>query len=172
MQLIRDTIGNDAISKAFDASKLSESQKIIQDRQSQQSALTEKQSLLEIQKNAKLGEDLKIRFEEQAGILKAYYTTKEGIEKEVKDKENLALAQEIIDKQTAYTKDYENIKSVLAQTYQAQVEYLASVQSEYDKFSQYMDNQTRRSTEAMIGQYQKLLSVISLVNAKTGGKYM
>lgn len=171
MQLIRDTIGNDAISKAFDIGKLSESEKMIQEWQSKQGALTEKQALLEIQKNAKLWEDLAIRFEEQAGILKAYYTTKDGIEKEVKDKENLALAQEIIDKQTAYTKDYENIKSVLAQTYQAQVEYLASVQSEYDRFSQYMDNQTRRSTEAMIGQYQKLLSVISLVNAKTWGKY-
>jgi tape measure domain-containing protein len=184
-QLIENGISKGVLEQAVQYDQLSQTEKIIIDLQKEKNkelddnrkkteAAIEKQMILEAQANQKKIGDLAIHTQLKDGMMTASIELEKGKQVEIHDQENIALANDIAQKQTAFKTEFDTLTQQLASKYAAQQSHLADTQALYKSFNQYLKDDTKKTAMDMVANLQQvaenLRQVISLrAQAGMGG---
>lgn len=186
-QLIENGTKQNVLDQAVQYDSMSQSEKIILDIQKEknkeltevaqkQAAAIEKQQILEAQANQKKIGDLAIQTGLKDGMMTASIELEKGKRIEIHDTENIALANELAQKQLAFKTEFDTLTQQLASKYAAQKSNLAQTQDLYKNFNQYLKDDTKKTAVDMIANLQQvaenLRQVIALraqAGMSTGG---
>lgn len=166
-QLIENGISKSVLESAIQYDSLSQSEKIILDIQKEknremeenrkrQDAAIEKQMILEAQANQKKIGDLSIHTGLKDGMMTASIELEKGKRTEIHDAENIALANDIAQKQAAFKTEYDTLTQQLASKYEAQKANLKQTQDLYKQFNLYLKEDTKKTAQEMIVYLQQV----------------
>ena len=124
-----------AVEQAKKYNEMSESQRIVTDLESERSkalaenakkmeVLEEKRKILDLQAHQESMNQLKIKTSTIDGVISAQIETEKGKYMEIKDYENIILAQQIADKQVAMVQEMDALNSQLMKKQQAEKMHL------------------------------------------------
>jgi hypothetical protein len=166
-QLIENGISKGVLDQAVQYDQLSQTEKIILDIQKEKNkeldenrkkteAAIEKQMILEAQANQKKIGDLAIHTQLKDGMITASIELEKGKRVEIHDQENIALANDIAQKQLAFKTEYDTLTQQLASKYEAQKNHIAETQTLYKNFNQYLKDDTKKTAADMILHLQQV----------------
>lgn len=135
----------------FDNSKkLAEETKKKEDEMAQ---LVEKRAVLEAQAKQWNINDIKIKLQEENGIVKAFYKDQAGNLIEIKNKENIDLAISIQEKQKELQKDYTDTQQILKKKLALQKSHLEDLKTAYALYHANLKDETEKLSTELIGKY-------------------
>lgn len=166
-QLIENGISKGVLEQAIQYDQLSRTEKIILDTQKEKNkeleenrkrteTAIEKQMILEAQANQKKIGDLAIHTSLKDGMMTASIELEKGKRVEIHDQENIALANDIAQKQASFRAEYDTLTQQLASKYEAQKKNLAETQTLYKNFNQYLKDDTKKTAAEMILHLQQV----------------
>jgi hypothetical protein len=166
-QLIENGINRNVLDQAIQYDSMSQTEKIILETQKEknkelseitqkQAAAIEKQQILEAQANQKKIGDLAVHTGLKDGMMTASIELEKGKRVEIHDAENIALANDIAQKQLAFKTEYDTLTQQLAGKYEAQKANLAQTQDLYKQFNQYLKDDTKKTAVDMIANLQQV----------------
>lgn len=185
---IRGNISDKAIKEAQAYSELSKAQQIAFDAEKQradqlkeneqkmQSAI-EKRMILEAQANQKNFSDLAIQTGMKDGMMTASLEIEKGKRVEIHDYENIALANDIAQKQLAYKTELDTLTAQLQSKLESQRAHIRETTALYKQFNDFLKDDTKKTATDMtntLAQVNKALrETIALRNeagfSSTGG---
>lgn len=166
-----------AVEQAKKYNEMSESQRIVTDLESERSkalaenakkmeVLEEKRKILDLQAHQESMNQLKIKTSTIDGVISAQIETEKGKYMEIKDYENIILAQQIADKQVAMVQEMDALNSQLMKKQQAEKMHLEQLKDLYTKHNQYLSSDTKKTADEMTASLawvaQSLRQVIQL----------
>ena len=166
-----------AVEQAKKYNEMSESQRIVTDLESERSkalaenakkmeVLEEKRKILDLQAHQDSMNQLKIKTSTIDGVISAQIETEKGKYMEIKDYENIILAQQISDKQLAMVQEMDALNSQLMKKQQAEKMHLDQLKDLYTKHNQYLASDTKKTADEMTASLawvtQSLRQVIQL----------
>ena len=166
-----------AVEQAKKYNEMSESQRIVTDLESERSkalaenakkmeVLEEKRKILDLQAHQESMNQLKIKTSTIDGVISAQIETEKGKYMEIKDYENIILAQQIADKQVAMVQEMDALNSQLMKKQQAEKMHLEQLKDLYTKHNQYLSSDTKKTADEMTASLawvaQSLKQVIQL----------
>lgn len=166
-----------AVEQAKKYNEMSESQRIVTDLESERSkalaenakkmeVLEEKRKILDLQAHQESMNQLKIKTSTIDGVISAQIETEKGKYMEIKDYENIILAQQIADKQVAMVQEMDALNSQLMKKQQAEKMHLDQLKDLYTKHNQYLSSDTKKTADEMTASLawvaQSLRQVIQL----------
>jgi hypothetical protein len=149
-----------AVEQAKKYNEMSESQRIVTDLESERSkalaenakkmeVLEEKRKILDLQAHQESMNQLKIKTSTIDGVISAQIETEKGKYMEIKDYENIILAQQIADKQVAMVQEMDALNSQLMKKQQAEKMHLEQLKDLYTKHNQYLSSDTKKTADEM-----------------------
>lgn len=118
--------------------------------------LSEKKAILEAQANQKNMAEKRIKIEEENGIVKAFYQDSAGKLVEIKNQENIDLAQSVLDKQNTLEKDYNDTNQLLKRKLSLQKSHLEDLKLAYKQYHDNLNLETKKMSEQLIGFYDSI----------------
>ena len=160
-QLIENGTNKNILDQAIAYDGMSQTEKIILDLQKQktaeldenakkQAAAQEKQTILEAQSQQKKIGDLQIHTQVKDGMMTASIELEKGKRTEIHDAENIALANDIAQKQLNFKTEYDTLTQQLASKYEAQKSNIAVTADMYKQFNAYLKDDTKKTAAEMI----------------------
>ena len=163
----RDFIQGNAPQKILDEAaaygSLSKAQQIVADAEREKSkqleendkkmqAAVEKRMILEAQARQKSVSDLAIRTDIKDGMITASVELEKGKRVEIRDQENINLANEIAQKQLVLKNEADMLTSQLGIKLQAQKDHIGQTQELYKQFDQFLKDDTKKTADEMIAK--------------------
>jgi len=160
IEYIKANTAQKTIDEATAYSELSKAQQISADAEKErakqleentkkQAAATEKQMILEAQAKQKNAADLAIQTGMKDGMMTASIELEKGKRVEIHDAENIALANDIAQKQAAFKTELDTLTTQLSQKLAAQKANISLTQDMYRQFNQYLKDDTKKTADEM-----------------------
>lgn len=165
--LIKENASESVIEEARAYYELSDTAKLLKDIEKERgialeenkkktAEMLEKRALLELQSNQNWVNDRKIQIQEEEWLLKAFYENKKWELVEVKNYENVLLAEEINQKQNHYQTQTALLTGELQNQYALQAEQTENLKALYTEYNDYLEEDTKSTALSMVSSLAKV----------------